>query len=268
MTNGLGKEPPTLFQSGMSSVKSGMASVKLVAVSVGRRVRRRPHLFILVGLGVVIVGGAITAAIAGMPDWEVLDDVRETVLAKPTLAELRKKAKSDPKNSALQVELGHAHFEAGNRAAAVRAYARALSLDPQSATGRMIDNLVACFRTREQSAAAALIGRHKLTDAESKLDDLTRDKRASVRWGAIRTLEKLGKASRVDYVNVYLIDLESAECNVRRNAVGKLGELGDKRTISHLRAAGKKDEKDTPWYAASCLGSRVEDAEKRILARK
>ena len=48
----------------------------------------------------------------------------------------------------------------------------------------------------------------------------------------------------------------------------KLGEFGDKSTLSSIKAAAKKDADSTAWYQSSCLGSRSEDAEKKIVARK
>ena len=45
----------------------------------------------------------------------------------------------------------------------------------------------------------------------------------------------------------------------------RLERIGAREAI---RAAGKTDEANTPWYAFSCLGDRPEDAEERILASR
>jgi HEAT repeat protein len=89
----------------------------------------------------------------------------------------------------------------------------------------------------------------------------------AVRWAALDTLEKLGKATKFTHRRALVADLEEVKCDVRRNAIDKLVELGDPRAIESLRQAKKKDRESTPWYKASCLGSRPDKAEKLILAK-
>ena len=79
----------------------------------------------------------------------------------------------------------------------------------------------------------------------------------------------LGKFQKHDdYFDVWVADLSEENCDVRRHAVDKLGELGDKRAINVLKVAGKKDGEKTSWWQFSCLGTRPGDAEKKILAHR
>lgn len=229
--------------------------------------RRRRGLTAGIAAAVVVAGAGAAVAVMGLPEWEVVDDLA-SLTAKPTLAELAKKAKESPKDAGLQRDLGDAQFEAGNRSAGLRAYDRALALE-KDAPDRMLENLVDCYGKKEQAQAHAIITRHKLAQIESRLDDLTKSKVWRVRTGAISTLEKLGKASKSDYLNVWTADLQHTECEVRQYAVAKLGELGDKRALDPIRAAKKlEDETNTGWFASKCLGGRADEAEKKILAAR
>ena len=95
-----------------------------------------------------------------------------------------------------------------------------------------------------------------MVDLTPRLERLTDDGDYRVRWGAMSTLEKLGKTSKYDYRRALTADLDSPQCDVRRKATERLGELGDQHAIPSLRIAKKKDHDSTPWYKATCLGSR------------
>jgi HEAT repeat protein len=167
----------------------------------------------------------------------------------------------------LRAELARATFDAGQKSAALREYARALALRREVADSKLVEHLLSAFGTKDQVAAASLISKYKLVDAEDGLEKLTKHRGYYVRLAALGTLEKIGKADRADYLTVWLRDLESEDCDVRRHAVAKLGDLGDKRAIDALRAAKKKSDAEGSWFS-SCLGSRTEEAEKKILAKK
>lgn len=206
----------------------------------------------------VVVGAGVYVAVEGVPAWA----------GRPTLAEAAERAKERPDDARAQRTLGHARFAEGKRAAGLVAYERALTLDPEAHDDELLANLVACYGTKVQGDAASLIVRKKLVAIEPRLDDLARSDRYNVRWGALQTLEKLGRASRADFVNAWMKDLESEECDVRRAAVENLGKEGDKRALKALRAARTRDEAKRGWFGATCLGGRVDDAEKRIVAAR
>ena len=184
----------------------------------------------------------------------------------PTVAELQKDATTS--NSPEQWRaLGHAEFAKGHAIAALKAYDRALSLDRTAVDEQMRTNLAAAYYGKAQPAAHELVVRYKLVDMTPRLERLTDDHDAAVRWGAMSTLEKLGKTSKYDYRRALTADLDSPQCEVRRKAIERLGELGDQHAIPTLRLAKQKDHAATPWYKASCLGSRPDKAEKQILAK-
>jgi tetratricopeptide (TPR) repeat protein len=220
------------------------------------RVKQRPALTALVFAGIVVAGGVILGrkSIARL-------------FAAQGVTELSDSANDDPKSPDRWLALGHALFQQGRHAEALQAYDRALSVDANVADEQLRTNVAACFGQKEQPAAAALIVQHQLRPMQPRLVQLSRSRVYRVRWGALNTLEKLGLASRVDYVGAWTRDLEVPDCEVRRRATEKLGAQGDLRSIAALRAAKHKDQESTPWYRRSCLGSRPADAEKSILGR-
>src|SRR5262245_42692145 len=231
-------------------------AMKIRKASTGawHRLRSHPKLYGGIAAAMVLAGfGAILA----------FDGLRVH-----TLPELVAMAQANPKDAWIRVHLGDAYFEDGHRIPALRAYDKALQLDRDASTSRMVENLVSCYGTREMGPAAAILVQYKLEDSEDALRALISSKNQDVRNRAVDTLAGLKKARREDFLTVYTLDLASTDCDVRRNAVEKLGLLGDKRALAEIRAADKKDEANTPWYALSCLGNRPEHAEERILASR
>jgi hypothetical protein len=263
-----GTQKNPLLAKGMRLAMDAKANVQAVAVSVKTRVMKRPLFAGLAIAAVVVVAAGITLAVTGLPDWQAIDVAKETVGAKQSIAELTAEVKKNPKNATAWVELGHMQFEAGLRGPALGSYDRGLGIDQSLASDRVITNLISCYGKKEQAAAQAIVVLYKLVQAEDALDDLIDNKQWVIRNGAIVTLEKLGKAERDDYLTVYTLDLQHPECDVKREAVEKLGGLGDKRALQAIRTAKKKEDETTPWYAISCIGDRAADAEKQILARK
>lgn len=87
------------------------------------------------------------------------------LFAPPTASELAKEAKDEPTNAQARVQLGDALFAAGKTAQGIKAYDRALTIDPSAVTDTMVENLVDCFGHADQGEAASVITRHKLTQA-------------------------------------------------------------------------------------------------------
>ncbi len=224
-------------------------------------IRRRPALSagILVAVLALVAAGT-WLAIEGLPDW--------APLSPKTFAEIARHAQENPRDAAAQRDLGHAQWDAGRRTRAFASYGRALALDGGAADDRLVEHAVASFGRAEQEKAEALIGKHKLADAAKGLEPFTKSPRHAVRWGALRTLQKLGKDARPLYVNVYTADLGSADCDVRRRAMERLGMLGDRSALAAIRKAKAEDEKSGGWFRGTCLGDREEKAEKAILARR
>ena len=236
-------------------------SIGMRAKELGRRavagVRRRPWVsgFVAFAAIVLVAGVLLHARIQRMLAGSA-----------PSVAELQKDA-SDGNSPEKWRALGHAEFAKGHPVAAIKAYDRALSLDPNAADEQMRTNVVAAYYGKAEPAAEELVVRHKLVAWTPRLERLTDDGDYRVRWAAMGTLEKLGKTSKYDYRRALTADLESPQCEVRRKATERLGALGDQHAIPSLRMAKKKDHDSTPWYKATCLGSRPDKAEKQILAR-
>ncbi len=253
------------------SVSAGVQRVQAAGRGLVARLRQHPRLVVAAA---VVVGLGALAAIGVAAGWhrEAVELVETSgPFVKPTLAELQRKAKQSPKDASLQRDLGHAYFASGSRTSGLRAYGRALALDPKVADDTLVHDVLACFGRHEQGAAATFLGKHRLTEAAPRLSALARDRRPSVRSDAIHALTEMGKATRGDYIAAYLLDLELADCDARRRAVDRLAayaDRNDKQVLSALRAAAKKDSDQTPWYKSSCLGGSTENAEKRILARR
>lgn len=213
-----------------------------------------------------LIRGAVILAIVVGAGFLLRGRIQRLFTRNTNVAELQKDAKTTNAPEQWRA-LGHAEFAKHHLSAGVRAYERALSLDKSAADDQMRTNLVAAYRTKAQPAAERTVVRHKLVDLTPQLEKLIGERDYKVRWGAMRTLEKLGKMSKSDYKRVFLADLDSPECEVRRNATERLGEVGDQHVIPRLRLAKKKDHDATPWYKATCLGSRPDKAEKQILSK-
>jgi len=245
----------------MSTNGKASKSIGIRAKELGRRavagVRRRPWVsgFVALAAIVLVSGVFLHARIQRMFAGPA-----------PGIAELQRDATAG--NSAVTWRaLGHAEFAKGHVVAALKAYDRALSLDQTAADEQMRTNVVAAYYGKAQPAAQDFVVRHKWVDVTPRLERLTDDGDYRVRWGAMSTLEKLGRTSKYDYRRALTADLESPQCEVRRKATERLGALGDQHAIQSLRIAKKKDHDATPWYKASCLGSRPDKAEKQILAK-
>jgi len=246
-------------------LKSGVAKIAAAAKKAKTLISRR----IIVGsaLGLILISG-VAALIIIRPDVKIVDVVNSKVGLAPTFDQLKTAVAKDPKNADLQLDYGHAAWEAGKKDTALAAYDAALALDPKLASDRLAGNLVSCFGTAQQAAAYHVITKRKVVGAEAGLRQLVGDKRVVVRANAVAALDKLGKAQKDDWMTLWIADTKEESCDVRRNAVEKLGQFGDKRGLQAIRAAAKKDDEQTAWYQLSCLRGRDEDAEKKILARR
>jgi HEAT repeat protein len=237
--------------------KSNVIRIKHFARSLVTRVKARPVVssIVMVAMAALVVGAVFR------------NELKSVISTPPTVAEMRKDVSTSSSPSSWR-ELGHAEAAAGRPTAALKAYDKAVSLDRTIVDEKLLTNIgTYYYNPKLQPVAADLIIRHKLVDAAGRLERMTDHPEYAVRWAALDTLEKLGKASKFTYRRALVSDLEEAKCDVRRNAIDKLGALGDPHAISSLRQAKKKDRETTPWYKATCLGSRPDKAEKLILAK-
>lgn len=224
-------------------------------------IRRRPVVAAVIGFAaVLLVAAGVYVATEGLPDFGPF--------ATDTITNASASVRANPNDASARRDLGHAQWAARRHRRALRTYAKALSMDSSVADDRMVANLVAALGTSERSSAQSLIAKHKLVGAEPGLEKLTSSGHHSVRWAAARTLDKLGKGTKHGWETVLLLDLKSSECDVRREAVERLGVIGTRRVLPALRSAGETDEKTGGWFRSRCLGDRVKDAEEKIQSRK
>jgi hypothetical protein len=212
----------------------------------------------------VLAGAAVAAGLGVLPGIPAAGAAAPAAM----MAEARAVAAARPDDATLQRDLGHALWAARKRPAALAAYRHAVALDPGVADDQVIANLLAAFGTPEQRTAEGIIWKAKLVAAEPGLQRLVRSKQPDVRWGAVHTLDRLGKGSKAHWETAYVVDLGSPDCDVRRAAVEKLGEIGTRRAVAALRESRAADEKTGGFLRRRCLGGRLDDAEQKILARR
>jgi hypothetical protein len=250
-------------QKTVSAAKAFVATRAALLAGGARRLqdgaRRRPAL-----AAAVATAALLAIAAAGV----ALDAVPTDLLGPKSLASAQADARARPRDAAAQRDLGHALWAAKKRPAALDAYGRALAIDARAADEVLVSHLLASFGGRQQRQAETLIWKNGLVAAEDGLKRLVGSKVHAVRWGAVRTLDRLGKGSKAHWETAYIADLDSPECEVRRKAVEKLGAIGTRRAVGALRDAKGDDAKTGGWLRSACLGERLDDAEQRILARR
>jgi hypothetical protein len=226
-------------------------------------IRNRPVAAATLAAAVVfaVVGGAYVAK-EGAPELDI------ELFAPKTVAEARAAVREHPADAGNHRALGHQLWASRKRHAALLSYGRALALDKGIADDELVSNLVASFGGRDQELAEALIWKNTLVGAQPGLERLVKSPKRKVRWGAVHTLDKLEKGTKANWETAYILDLDAKECEVRRNAVEKLGAIGTKRSVAAIRSARSEDEKTGGWFRSRCLGDRLDDSEKRILARR
>jgi hypothetical protein len=251
-------------QKTVSSAKAFLdARAALLAASARRLqdgARRRPALAAAVGVAALLALAAAGLALDAAP--------RLGPFGPRSLAGAQADARARPRDAAAQRDLGHALWAAKKRHAALDAYRRAIAIDAGVADRDLVAHLLASFGGADQREAETLIWKNGLVAAEDGLKRLVRSKVHAARWGAVRTLDRLGKGSKAHWETAYIADLDSPDCDVRRTAVEKLGAIGTRRAVVALRDAKGDDAKTGGWLRSPCLGERIDDAEQRILARR
>lgn len=258
-------------QAALSSLSERLEPTKMKAQaalsSLSYRLKIKPAVLGVGMVGIVLLVGVIAFSLFRGSGRH---PPRGTQAAAEKIASLKHDVREEPNNPQARLALGHALFAEGKREAAIKNYDQGLSRDKDAGDDKLYDNLASCFGTKEQGNAAAVIARHKLVKMQGRLSRMANDKHYGTRWGAVQTLEKIGKASRAEFVRAWIADLDSSECDVRRRAVEELGKKGDRRALQAIRKAKKKDVKTKKgWlFSSTCLGNRPAEAEKKILAHK
>jgi serine/threonine protein kinase len=148
-----------------------------------------------------------------------------------------------------QMVLGHAQASAQRSILALGAYEKAVKSEPKLVKDELMRTNLELMLAKKApgvvDAALELLG--TLYDAgdwragDQIVDLASSSKIPRRRHTALRVADDVGLGSRVDRLASYVLDLEQGEsCKIRKDAVGKLRALGDKKAIPHLKRARKR----------------------------
>ena len=203
-------------------------------------VRRRPWIAWSL-LALALLGGAVWGTLTVRHN-RVPGEAR-ALLEAGRLAEARDLLRHElghyPDERGLRLLLGHVlHRTAGQGAAAVEAYAAAAALGPldDEALANLMDDL-GQDRATSDRASHLLV---RLGDAAlPALLAATAEGTPLRRLRAVTLARDLGAEERVDRIQVYGALLAESDCDVRRAAARRLGEIGDAAALPALREAAK-----------------------------
>lgn len=173
-----------------------------------------------------------------------------------------------------QLVLGHAHATAQRNVEALRAYDRAIKLEPTLSKDKLLrTNLNLMLQKSDLKvveAALDLLGT-LVTEVNDKraAQELVRIASSSsnlpTRQRARQVADRVDLGSQIDRLTSYTLDLrQGRSCADRRDAVAKLRALGDKRAIPELRTAMKRTRVEgllrRRSNANACLKTDAEEA--------
>jgi tetratricopeptide (TPR) repeat protein/predicted Ser/Thr protein kinase len=169
----------------------------------------------------------------------------EETMAKGSFAEARvlimQQISAHPNEGRVRYLLGNLEFADKNAAAGLQAYEEALRLDPGlRGDAALLVNIRSELNDKKVGYAALemLVKQVGKPAADILADLATDDRRAEFRRYAREGCEMLGCIKKVDLVASYVLDLQQGRsCEERREAVQKLGELGDARAVEPLKKA-------------------------------
>lgn len=152
----------------------------------------------------------------------------------------RDRLTEDPADWEALAARGRAFALAGRHTEAEEALTKALGQAPALAEKEGVAKAVVRMMDRK-GADRSLATRHRTRAMERALIDATRSVRYWERWNASRTLEKMGLSEKIDWVEVYLLDLQhGGSCGTRVKAARELGKLQDPRAVEPLLEAKSK----------------------------
>lgn len=159
----------------------------------------------------------------------------------------RKEVREEPY---AQMVLGHAQAAAQRNILALSAYEKAVELEPKLAKDKLMRTNLALILDKKAPGvvddAIELLGvlyaaTQDWTAADQLVDMASSSKDPRRRHKAMSVADEVGLGDQVDRLGSYLLDLEQgSDCLERKEAVGKLRALGNKKAIPHLRKARKR----------------------------
>lgn len=158
----------------------------------------------------------------------------------------RKEVREEPY---AQMVLGHAQAAAQRSILALAAYEKAVTLEPKLTKDKLMRTNVELMLDKKApgvvDAALEFLGvlaqQGDWTAGDQLVDLASSSKTPRRRHTALRVADEIGIGDQVDRLGSYLLDLEQGEtCPLRKDAVGKLRALGNKKAIPALRKAKKR----------------------------
>ncbi|MBK9070663.1 MAG: protein kinase [Myxococcales bacterium] len=211
-------------------------------------VRKRLGLALLVALSLAALGWFFVPRKPGLPtptpDSAAGKAAAQLERGNPNAAIATvKQSKAANEDPLAQAQLGHALASNRDYKGALKAYRRAIELEPLLRDEPTLRANLAAMETEPDAAtklAAWWFGVEVLDDARAseQLLGAALAPDARLRQLTRLSLEKHSLAPRVDWVGSYLQDLQLLpSCAERKTAIAKLRALGDKQAAAPLRAA-------------------------------
>jgi serine/threonine-protein kinase len=235
--------------------------------------RARVWLFLLVAaVAIAAVGAAAAVAAQAWRDrpTKAARALLSSGQAAEALAAAAAALKSRPGDAALLLVRARALYRLdGGSPEALDAYAEAQlagPLDPEA----LRDVAQVLGRERSLADRAARVLRDAGDDAVAAVAPLARSGATFQRLRALALLRDLGAEDQVDRVGIFGALLADPDCDVRRTAARRLGELGDPAAVPALRtaAAARVEHKSILGMVLSrspaCGAPEAADALKRI----
>jgi len=176
-----------------------------------------------------------------------------------------------PDDPALRVLLGRAlHQLPGETAAGIQAYETALEKDPRSLGPEALADLAGDLARERRHAdrAARLLARSGALAVPAVLAAAQQGSGAA-RLRALAVARDLGAEDKLDRVAAYVALLSDADCEVRKAASRRLGELGDPAALPRLRETARGTQETRGFLgiaksAPACGAGEAAAAAKRI----
>ncbi len=255
--------------------------LRLGAIRIGRRARdgalsvvgRRPEAAVLVATAILV--GLVTVAAFRWQHGRAAAQADALLRASrpaDALAVVDAALASRPRDRELALLRARALFRTGRGADAMEAYATARSTGVLDAIA--YDDLVAALG-RERSVADRA-ARLLVDEGSAALPAVLKAAGAGAgvqRLRALAVARDLGAEDRVNRVEAYGALLADADCDVRRAAARRLGEIGDAAAIPALRKAAHAKVETKGFFgqarwAPACGAADAEAAVKRIEAAR
>ncbi len=159
---------------------------------------------------------------------------------------------------------GHAMTKQKKWDEAVEEFEKAfkLGLEPDDES-YLIDDAIEGLDRSDAEATRSLFEKHIGEEGIDGLLDATENIRYWLRWNSANLLKKLGAEEKIDYCQVYILDLlHAGSCSTRRRAAMKLKKIGDDRAVEALEKAKERSEDDN-----DCMETALDDAIRAIKKR-